>query len=101
MQVKKKVIIGSVIVLAFLLITWAVIMRKPIKGIIIEEEITDLPQKPRVSLDTYMPIIKDTMWIYEDSTTPYVPISVWVDLLRIILFRLDLNKVIKLLQKSL
>ncbi len=82
MQVKKKVIIGSVIVLAFLLITWAVIMRKPIKGIIIEEEITDLPQKPRVSLDTYMPIIKDTMWIYEDSTTPYVPISVWVDFIK-------------------
>lgn len=82
MQVKKKVMIGSIIVFAFIMLVCTFIMRRPTNGVIIEEDLADLPQKPRVSLDTYMPIVKDTMWIYEDSTVSYEPISVWVDFIK-------------------
>lgn len=82
MQVKKKVILGSIIVFTFIVFIGTFIMRKPIKDIVIEEDIADLPQKPRVSLDTYMPIVKDTMWVYEDSTVPYEPITVWIDFVK-------------------
>ena len=82
MRVKKQIIIGAIIVVAFIIVGWTLIIRKPTKGIIVEENIEDLPQKSSVSLDTYMPIVKDTVWVYEDSKVPYKPIIAWIDFIK-------------------
>lgn len=82
MRFKKQIIIVGMIVFAFIILGWAMIMKKPTKDIVIEEDVADLPQKPSVSLDTYMPIVKDMVWTYEDSNMRYKPIISWVDFIK-------------------
>ena len=82
MRGKKQIIIGAIIVVAFIIVGWTMLIRKPMRGIIVEEDMEDLPQKPSVSLGTYMPIVKDTVWIYEDSKVPDQPIMAWIDFIK-------------------
>ena len=78
MQLRKRVVIP--VLCAVLIIGLGVnyVKKQEPKDILVEEEIADLPQKPSVSLDAYVPVIKDTIWTYE-SKEKYKSLSNWVE----------------------
>ncbi|MEF9960327.1 MAG: GerMN domain-containing protein [Niameybacter sp.] len=80
MKLKKQLVIP--IICAVLVIgigfKFGFARRQVEKDILVEEEIVDLPQKPSVSLDTYIPIIKDTVWHYEGKNQFEQMVS-WVE----------------------
>ncbi|MDA3730716.1 GerMN domain-containing protein [Niameybacter massiliensis] len=78
MQLKKRVVIPVLCAVLVIGLGFNYVKKQEPNDILVEEEIADLPQKPSVSLDTYLPVIKDTIWTYE-SNEKYRPLSSWVE----------------------
>lgn len=52
------------------------------KTIVVEEQPTDLPLKPELEIDQYMPITKDNVWVYTVNDNPIDKLSVSVEFIK-------------------
>ncbi|MGL6174945.1 MAG: GerMN domain-containing protein [Cellulosilyticaceae bacterium] len=78
-QSKLLILLSSVLMITILLIGYNKIENNKHKSnkVIIEEAIPILPEKPVVSLTTYFPVIKDTVWTFrEESTNSEIKLSI-------------------------
>ena len=78
MHIKKQFVVILLLVIAIGVVA-SVFMKKQMPAdIVLEEEIADLPQKSSISLDTYLPIVKDNIWHYENKKNDSTLTS-WVE----------------------
>lgn len=78
MHIKKRFIIVFIIVIVIGIGTSVLMKKQRPTDVVLEEDLTDLPQKPSISLDTYLPIVKDNIWHYENKKDDH-SLTSWIE----------------------
>ena len=78
MQIKRQFVIILLLVICIVAAVFSFTKKQMSADVLLEEEIVELPQKPSVSLDTYLPIVKDNIWHYEDEKSGSI-LTAWVE----------------------
>lgn len=72
MKPKLVILLSSLLLLSILLIIFNKVQDRYTDQIVMEEVVPVLPEKSTVNLEAYFPIIKDTIWTFEDESVCWI-----------------------------